>query len=181
MRWVLKQMDKIFGSSLMPIKKYPVEEDRIVVPRFEEAAGFYTTKQRSKTMAKIKGKNSRPEMLLRQALWAKNMRFRIHRKDLPGKPDLVIEKYRLAIFVDGDFWHGYGLDKRNFNSNQAFWVPKLKRNMQRDQFINQTLTDLGYTVMRFWEHEVKTNSTACVNQVMLYVEAAKKLRIPSNY
>ncbi|WP_231426812.1 very short patch repair endonuclease [Pedobacter sp. Leaf250] len=73
------------------------------VPRFEESARFYTTPTRSKNMAKIAGKNSFPELKLRKALWAKNIRFRIHPKDFPGKPDLIINKYRLAIFVDGDF------------------------------------------------------------------------------
>ncbi|RZK51538.1 MAG: very short patch repair endonuclease, partial [Pedobacter sp.] len=95
----------------MKRKPYPIEQNRIQVPKFEESAGFYTTKQRSKIMSKIRGKNSKPEMLLRKALWSNNIRFRIHRKDLPGKPDLVIDKYRLAIFVDGDFWHGYQWDE----------------------------------------------------------------------
>lgn len=161
-------------------KSHPKELNPIKVPRFEEKAGFYTTKQRSTTMSKIRGKNSIPELLLRKALWAENIRFRIHRNDLPGKPDLVIDKYRLAIFVDGDFWHGYHWESRKPKTNQAFWIPKIERNIQRDQFANESLNSLGYTVMRFWEHEVKQNLKACVNQVMLYVEAAKVLRIPLN-
>lgn len=164
----------------MASKFYPSETDTIKVPKFEESAGFYTTKQRSKTMSKIRAKNSIPEMLLRKALWSKNIRFRIHRKDLPGKPDLVINKYRLAVFVDGDFWHGYNWSNQKPKSNLGFWIPKIERNMQRDQFANQSLQQMGYTVMRFWEHEVKENLSACVNQVLLYIEAAKVQRIPSN-
>ncbi len=164
----------------MFIKSHPKELNPIKVPRFEEKAGFYTTKQRSKTMSKIRGKNSIPELLLRKALWAENIRFRIHRNDLPGKPDLVIDKYRLAVFIDGDFWHGYQWESRKPKTNQAFWFPKIERNIQRDQFANESLSNLGYTVMRFWEHDVKQNLKACVNQVMLYVEAAKVLRIPLN-
>jgi len=156
----------------------PIEENTIKVPRFEESAGFYTTKQRSKTMGKIKGSNSKPELLLRRALWKENIRFRIHRKDLLGKPDLVIEKYQLAIFIDGDFWHGYEWQKRKPKTNQQFWIPKIERNMQRDQFVNNGLQTMGYVVMRFWEHEVKQNINACVNQIKLYLEAAKKGRIP---
>ncbi|GAB1462240.1 hypothetical protein [Pedobacter sp.] len=81
----------------------PIEENTIKVPRFEESAGFYTTKKRSKIMAKIKGSNSKPELLLRKALWKANIRFRIHRNDLPGKPDVVIENINwlyslMAIF-----------------------------------------------------------------------------------
>lgn len=156
----------------------PVEEEAIKVPRFEESAGFYTTKQRSKTMSKIKGSNSKPELLFRKALWKENIRFRVHRKDLPGKPDLVIEKYQLAIFIDGDFWHGHDWQKRKPKTNQAFWYPKIERNMQRDHFVNNSLLTMGYVVMRFWEHEVKKNLQACVNQVKLYIEAAKEGRIP---
>jgi DNA mismatch endonuclease, patch repair protein len=156
------------------------EKDKIKVPRFEEAAGFYTTKQRSKTMSRIKGKNSKPEVLLRKALWAKNIRFRLHRKDLIGKPDLVIEKFKLAVFVDGDFWHGYQWDKTKPRVNKDFWVPKIERNMQRDQFVKEKLTEMGYTVMRFWEHEIKMNIKACVNQVLLYLEAARGNEIPYN-
>ncbi|SOD14527.1 very short patch repair endonuclease [Pedobacter xixiisoli] len=161
-------------------RKYdlPIEENAIKVPRFEESAGFYTTKQRSKTMAKIKGANSKPELLLRKALWKENIRFRIHRKDLLGRPDLVIEKYQLAIFIDGDFWHGYEWQKRKPKTNQAFWIPKIERNMQRDQFVNHGLQAMGYVVMRFWEHEIKQNLMVCVNQIKLYIEAAKKGRIP---
>lgn len=155
----------------MANKPYP-SADLIKVPRFEESAGFYTTKQRSKTMSKIRGKNSVPEMLLRRALWAKHIRFRIHRKDLPGRPDLVIDKYKLAIFVDGDFWHGYNWHLRKPKTNTNFWIPKIERNMQRDREVNMQLSEVGFTVMRFWEHEVEQNLKACVNQVMLYVEAA---------
>jgi DNA mismatch endonuclease (patch repair protein) len=164
----------------MKPKVYLLEKDRIKVPRFEERAGFYTTKQRSKTMSKIRGKNSVPEMLLRRALWAKNVRFRIHRNDLPGRPDLVIEKYKLVVFVDGDFWHGFEWATKKPKSNQSFWIPKIERNMQRDQFANESLRDLGYNVMRFWEHQIRLNLAACVNQVMLYIETASSLEIPFN-
>jgi DNA mismatch endonuclease (patch repair protein) len=162
----------------MKPKQYPLIGDLIKVPRFEEKAGFYTTKQRSKIMSKIRGKNSAPELLLRKALWAKDLRFRIHRKDLPGRPDLVIDKYRLVIFVDGDFWHGYQWEIRKPKTNQGFWIPKIERNMQRDREVNERLTLMGYTVMRFWEHELKENLQASVNQIILYVEAARRMRIP---
>ncbi len=162
----------------MVTKSYPKEKDIIKVPRFEEHAGFTTTKQRSKIMSKIKGKNSVPEMLLRRALWAQNIRFRIHRKDLPGRPDIVIEKYKLAIFVDGDFWHGYEWHKRKPKINQSFWIPKIERNMQRDRYANEALSEMGYTVMRFWDHEILKKLKACANQILLYIEASKINSIP---
>jgi len=158
----------------------PYKEEDIKVPRFEESAGFYTTTQRSQNMSKIKAKNSLPELKLRKALWVRNVRFRIHPKKIPGKPDIVINKYRLAIFVDGDFWHGYKWDERkaSIKTNSRFWIPKIERNIQRDRNVNQQLNARGYTVMRFWEHEVNEHLTACVNQVMLYIEAAKVAAIP---
>jgi len=159
----------------MVTKSYLKEKDTIKVPRFEEQGGFVTTKQRSKIMSKIRSKNSVPELLLRRALWAKNVRFRIHRKDLPGRPDIVIEKYKLVIFVDGDFWHGYDWEKRKPKTNESFWIPKIERNMQRDRFANLALEEIGYTVMRFWEHDVRGDLKKCVNQVTLYIEAVKSI------
>ncbi|TCD10496.1 very short patch repair endonuclease [Pedobacter frigidisoli] len=165
----------------MDSKPYTSVDVEIKVPRFEESAGFYTTVQRSRTMSKIKGKNSIPELKLRKALWAKNVRFRIHPKGFQGKPDLIINKYRLAIFVDGDFWHGYEWEERksSLKKNTGFWIPKIERNMQRDRQINEVLSAKGYTVMRFWEHQVKENLAKCVNQVLLYIEAVRMGVLPS--
>lgn len=147
------------------------EDNKIKVPRFNEASGFYTTKKRSKMMSKIRGKNTKPELLLRKALWAKGVRYRINSKQLPGRPDISIKKYKLAIFIDGEFWHGYNWDekKKSIKSNKGFWVPKIERNIQRDKEVNQQLYDLGYTVFRFWEREVKTNLDKCVNDVLVFI------------
>ncbi|MBK0383282.1 very short patch repair endonuclease [Pedobacter sp. SD-b] len=162
-------------------KPYLVSEDRIKVPRFSEEAGFYTTKKRSKIMGKIKAKNTKPEVLLRKALWKLNVRYRIHQKNIFGTPDLVIKKYRLAIFVDGSFWHGYdwGKRKEQWKKNKAFWVPKIERNIQRDLEVNKKLEDAGFTVMRFWDFEIEKNLNHCINQIMLYIEAAKEHNIPA--
>lgn len=160
--------------------KLPHEEELIKVPRFEESAGFYTTKQRSKLMSKIKAKNTKPEIALRKALWAKGLRYRIHAQELPGRPDIVIKKYRLAIFVDGEFWHGYRWqeNKGRLKKNTGFWIPKIERNIQKDRINVQALRALGYTVFRFWSGEVQKNPSACVNQVMLYIETKRDARIP---
>lgn len=147
-------------------------EEKIKVPRFNEASGFYTTKKRSKIMSKIKGKNSKPELLFRKALWAKGIRYRINNKTLPRKPDISIKKYRLAIFIDGGFWHGYNWNERKqtIKSSRGFWIPKIERNMQRDKEVNQQLTDMGYTVFRFWEDDIKTELKKCVNDILVYVD-----------
>src|SRR5690606_41822951 len=112
------------------MQSYDEEEHRIKAPRFEESADYYTSKQRSFNMSRVKVKNSKPEMILRRALWAKNIRSRLHDKRLPGSPDIVIKKYKLAIFVDGEFWHGFEWKKRQtqIKSNRQFWIPKIERN-----------------------------------------------------
>lgn len=164
----------------MKYYKLPQEEEPIKVPRFEESAGFYTTVQRSQMMSKIKAKNTKPELLLRKALWAKGLRFRIHVNELPGRPDIVIKKYKLAIFIDGEFWHGYRWQetKRNLKKNSGFWIPKIERNMQLDRIRSRQLKALGYTVFRFWGGDIKKNLNACVNQVLLYLETVKENKIP---
>jgi len=164
----------------MAAKKYPDDNDVIKVPRFKAAAGFYTSIDRSKRMANIKGKNTKAEVLLRKALWANGTRFRIHVKNMPGKPDIVIRKYRLAIFVDGSFWHGFQwkVKKTKLKTNTQFWIPKIERNMQRDRHNQKQLEEAGYTVMRFWDHDIKTDLKRCLNQVFLYIESAKDRPIP---
>ncbi|WP_017257711.1 very short patch repair endonuclease [Pedobacter arcticus] len=154
--------------------------ETIKVPRFEESEGFYTTKKRSRNMSKIRAKDSKPELVFRKALWKQNIRYRTHVKTLPGTPDLAITKYKLAIFVDGIFWHGYQWDKRKnqIKTNRNFWIPKIERNMQRDRENREALESKGYTVMRFWEHEIKQSLQACINQVELYIETAKSVKIP---
>lgn len=151
------------------------QEPKIKVPRFEESAGFYTTKKRSKMMSKIRGKNSKPELLFRKALWAKGIRYRVNNKRLLGKPDISIMKYKLAIFIDGEFWHGYDWDERKeqIKSNRKFWIPKIERNLQRDREVNKELEEMGYTVFRFWAKEIKTELEKCLNDVLVYLDTAK--------
>jgi DNA mismatch endonuclease (patch repair protein) len=147
------------------------QEPKIKVPRFNEESGFYTTKKRSKIMSRIRGKNTKPELLLRKALWKKGVRYRLDNKKLPGKPDVSIQKYKLAIFIDGEFWHGYNWDERkgSIKSNRGFWVPKIERNMQRDREVNRQLNTMGYTVFRFWEKEIKNELNTCINDVLVYI------------
>jgi DNA mismatch endonuclease (patch repair protein) len=122
-------------------------------------------------MSKIRGKNTKPELRFRKALWEKGVRYRINSQALPGRPDVSIKKYKLAIFIDGAYWHGYNWDERKekVKTNRDFWIPKIERNMQRDREVNQKLNDMGYTVFRFWEHEIKTNLKTCINDVLVYL------------
>lgn len=148
------------------------EQPRIKVPRFNEESGFYTTPKRSKIMSKIRGKNTKPELAFRKALWAKGYRYRIDYKKLIGKPDIVLKKYKTVIFIDGEFWHGYQWEERKekIKSNREFWIPKIERNIQRDVEVNLGLKSLGYTVFRFWQMEVDKNLEACLHSVLEHLE-----------
>lgn len=122
-------------------------------------------------MSKIRSKNTKPELIFRKALWKKGIRYRVNNKQLPGKPDVSIKKYKLAIFIDGEYWHGYNWDERKpkLKTNKRFWIPKIERNMQRDNEVNLELNDMGYTIFRFWAHELKDNLNTCINDVMVYL------------
>ncbi|HEY9124380.1 MAG TPA: very short patch repair endonuclease [Bacteroidales bacterium] len=152
------------------MKKYT--ENHIVVPRFNEVNGFYTTKQRSELMGKIKSQNTKPELKLKKALWNLGYRYRKNFKKLPGSPDIVYSKHKLAIFVDGEFWHGYNWSekKTKIKTNREFWIPKIERNIQRDKQNNQLLKDNGWHVIRFWENELKKDFDGCVNKVISYLQ-----------
>ncbi|MDF4201557.1 very short patch repair endonuclease [Maribacter sp. SA7] len=146
-------------------------KERIIVPRFNEASGFYTTPQRSKIMSKIKGKNTKPELAFRKALYAAGYRYRIDYKKLIGKPDIALPKYKTVIFIDGEYWHGKNWEERkpNVKTNREFWIAKIERNMQRDIEVNQELIALGYTVFRFWETEVKKNLQECLEKTIKHL------------
>lgn len=155
-------------------EKYP--EERIKVPRFNEEAGFYTTPQRSKIMSKIRGKNTKPELAFRKALWASGYRYRIDYKKLIGKPDIALKKYKTVIFIDGEFWHGQNWEERKtkIKTNREFWIAKIERNIQRDKEVNEELKRLRYTVFRFWESEVKKNLEVCLQKVISHLENYQK-------
>ncbi len=148
------------------------------MPRFNEDAGFYTTADRSKLMGRIKSKNTQPELLLRKELWKHGYRYRINVKRLPGKPDIVLNKFKLAIFVDGEFWHGYQWDekKEKLKSNRGFWIPKIERNMQRDNEVNEQLAKLGWFVIRFWEQKIVKELNMCVLIVEAFAHTPFHLR-----
>lgn len=109
---------------------------------------------RSETMARVGSRNTTPELALRRALWAAGLRYRLHR-DLPGTPDLSFVGARLAVFVDGCFWHGCPQHYSAPATRSEFWANKLRRNVDRDRRVGDELTAMGWTVVRVWEHEVR--------------------------
>ncbi len=151
-------------------------EERIKVPRFNEESGFYTTPERSKIMAKIRGKNTKPELAFRKALYSKGFRYRIDYRKLIGRPDIVLKKYKTVIFIDGEYWHGYNWQERKekIKTNRDFWIAKIERNMQRDQEVNAALKLEGYTVFRFWESMVKKELNTCIEMVLKHLKKKAK-------
>ncbi|MGB3590896.1 MAG: very short patch repair endonuclease [Nonlabens sp.] len=157
-------------------KPYDITEEPIKVPKFSEEAGFYTTKQRSRQMSKIRGKDTKPEIMLRKALWAAGYRYRKDFKKLIGKPDIAMSIYKTVVFVDGVFWHGYDWENRKnkIKSNREFWIPKIERNMQRDREVNYKLSLMGYTVMRFWSREVEKELERVISEIVFHLESVEK-------
>ncbi len=120
-------------------------------------------------MKNIHGKDTKIEVILRKALWSKGYRYRKNYKKLPGSPDIALTKYKIAIFCDGEFFHGKDWDtlkKRLEKSNNSeFWINKISRNIERDDEINKKLDFEGWTVIRFWGEDIKKHTDECVKVV----------------
>lgn len=127
-------------------------------------------------MKRIGSKNTGCEMLLRKELWKAGLRYRLHRKDLPGKPDLTFGRYKLVVFVDGDFWHGFNWEQRKpkIRSNREYWVKKIEGNIARDRVNNSKLRKLGFGVMRLWEHDILANPTHSARKVKARLDRIQK-------
>ena len=131
-----------------------------------------TKEQRRKNMQHIRGRDTKAEVLLRKTLWHIGIRYRKNYRMLPGSPDIAITKYRIAIFVDGDFWHARGHQEapgEQIGTNREFWKKKLKRNVERDQEVNEALLEQGWLVLRYWESDVLKNIEGCVSGIMEYM------------
>ena len=130
-------------------------------------ADIWSKEKRSEVMSKIRSKNTKPEIMLRKALFALGYRYRIHNKMLPGKPDIVLSKYKTAIFVHGCFWHYHAncREGRIPNTNSTFWKEKLLKNITRDQKHQEILQQLGWKVIVCWECEIEKDIQYVVNKI----------------
>jgi DNA mismatch endonuclease (patch repair protein) len=126
-----------------------------------------TPEQRHKSMSHIRSNDTSVEVLLRKTLWHEGIRYRKNVKTLPGKPDIVITKYKIAVFCDGELWHGKDWEtrKENIKTNRNYWIPKIERNMARDIENEKKLENMGWTIIRFWGKEIKKNLVSCVNEI----------------
>lgn len=135
-----------------------------------------TPEQRRKNMQAIKSRDTTIEIMLRKALWRRGVRYRKNYKKLPGKPDIVITKHKIAIFCDSDYWHGYDWENRNqrIKSNREYWIPKIERNIARDTQVNEMLAMQGWTVLRFWEWQIRKNLDDCVETIINTIQCSQK-------
>ena len=134
-----------------------------------------TPEQRRKNMQAIKSQDTSIELRLRKALWARGVRYRKNYRKLIGRPDIVLTKYKIAIFCDSDYWHGYDWENRHqrIKSNREYWIPKIERNMARDKEVNEALVHDGWTVLRFWEWQIRKQLDECVEEVIKSIEKAR--------
>jgi len=131
--------------------------------------------QRRYIMSRIRSNDSKIETDFRKALWHEGIRYRKNYKLLPGKPDIVITKHKIAIFCDGDFWHGKNWEtkKAKIMDNREYWITKIERNMMRDKEISQLLVANGWEVIRFWGSEINKDLNACIDEVITAVIQAR--------
>lgn len=128
----------------------------------------FSIEKRSKIMAKIKGKDTKPEKIIRSLLHKMGYRFRLHRRDLPGNPDIVLPKYKKGIFVHGCFWHGHKGCPRSEkpSSNKNFWNEKLTKNIERDKQNQRKLNELGWVSLVIWQCQIKKGNISQLRQTL---------------
>ncbi len=133
-----------------------------------------TKEQRSYNMSQVRGRNTKPEIQFRKLLYSRGLKgYRISVR-LPGKPDILYPKYRLAIFIDGCFWHKCPKCFSFPATNKKFWMKKINGNARRDRRVNSKLKDMGYVVIRFWEHELEQDIDSCAKKVLFFLKRLKK-------
>ncbi|MDY4428261.1 MAG: very short patch repair endonuclease [Lachnospiraceae bacterium] len=126
-----------------------------------------TDEQISYNMRQVKNKDSDIEICLRKELWQRGIRYRKNVRRVYGNPDIAFIGLKVAVFCDSEFWHGYNWDerKKDFKSNQDFWIPKIERNIERDKEVNEKLKSEGWLVLRFWGKEIKKETKKCADRI----------------
>ena len=148
-------------------------------------ADVLTKEQRKKNMQNIRSQNTKIEVILRKTLWHKGYRYRKNYKELPGKPDIVLTKYKIAIFCDGEFFHGKDWEvlrpKLERSNNSEFWINKISRNRERDDEINKQLLFMGWTVIRFWGNDIIKSLDECVKVIEETIFESKMTLIEDDF
>ena len=136
---------------------------------------YDSTPEIRKRMSKVRLKNGKAETILAKRLWREGYRYRRNYKKLPGSPDIALTKYRVAVFVDGEFWHGDNWEERKakLKHNREYWIEKIEENMARDKRVDIQLQELGWTTVHFWEKQVLKHTDECMQTVMELLEKKK--------
>jgi DNA mismatch endonuclease (patch repair protein) len=136
-------------------------------------SSYDSTPEIRKRMSKVKLKNGRAEMIFAKRLWHLGLRYRKNDKRLKGSPDIAILKYHIAIFIDGEFWHGKDWDirRKKLKKNREYWIQKIEENRARDARVNKELEEAGWTVVRFWEKDVLKNIDRCLSEIIDMISA----------
>ena len=138
-------------------------------------ADVHTKEIRSFNMSKIKGKNTKPEMLVRKYLFANGLRYRLHQKNLPGKPDLVFSRYKTVVFVHGCFWHGHEGCKYFVvpKTKTEWWLNKIGKNKERDEKARKDLENMGWNIVNVWECELKKDAESALKSLKSKISRAE--------
>lgn len=135
-----------------------------------------TSHQRSRCMSSVRNKDTDLERLVRSGLHRRGLRFKKHVKGLPGTPDIVFTSQAVAVFIDGDFWHGYRFPAWKHKLSD-FWKAKISKNRDRDRKNFRKLKRMGWRVIRIWQHEIKADVDACIDRIVSAVAAEVERRI----
>lgn len=129
---------------------------------------YDSTPETRKCMSKVKLKNGAAEQLLAKKLWHLGYRYRKHDRRLPGSPDIAIPRHRIAIFVDGEFWHGKDWETRKprLRRNREYWIEKIEENIARDKSVDEQLRNMDWVPMHFWSKEALKDTDACVSDIL---------------
>ena len=132
--------------------------------------------QRRRNMRAIKSKGTKDELLLSKTLWNRGYRYRKNDKTVIGKPDLTFKKYKIAIFVDSEFFHGkdWAKEKYRIKTNREFWWKKIEQNINRDRFVNEELSKNGWKVLRFWSKDIRKNLPSCIDIIEQAISEKKE-------
>lgn len=131
----------------------------------------------SKTMSRIRGKNTGIERMVRAGLTKRGYRYRIYSKNVLGHPDILFPSLRIAVFCDSEFWHGYHFEENveNLEKLDDYWVKKIRRNIARDRYVDEELRKQGYTVLRFWGNRIQKDLDGVLDEIVATVEKQKKI------
>lgn len=135
-------------------------------------ADIMSKEQRSRTMSAIRAQ-SKLENLFTKELWKRGLRFRKNVRKLRGTPDIVIQKYKIVIFIDSCFWHGCPIHFKRPKSNQEFWDKKISRNRERDKEVDEYYIEKGWNLKRIWEHEIRGNPEKAIEETVDFINVCK--------